>query len=252
MSSRFRSERSRSPDHGIKLHVSNLPIEFPQGQLVTLFSKYGTVGKVRVIRNGPKGFPLRQHCYAFVVMDDALGAQKAVEDLNTRGWEVTLSKDSKVALSCPNDIFWSGFLTRCNSLKVSVNAKIVKGLKQEFLRGLFQIDISHRARVSELPNYLPKLVITLEASNSSEKDAFMEHIYYFQMKDRVGVARIAGETVFIIPPGKTAEGIYEKMRLDQMLGSVWGDKEELRLPKLRTLLDADLFKPDNTLIAPAP
>ncbi|CAG9325510.1 unnamed protein product [Blepharisma stoltei] len=256
MYSRNRNERSRSPDQKIKLHVTNLPVQFPQGQLITLFSNYGPVGKVRVIRNGPKGFPLRQHCYAFIEMENLADAQKAVEDLNTRGWEVALSKDSKNALSRSTEIMWPGCLTRCSSLRVNVRAKVIKGLVHSFLKSRYQIDINHRARPADLPSYPPKFIITIEAAEEDERTAFMEHIHYFQRKDRVGVASFEGETLFIIPPGEKAEGIYEKMRLDQMLGGMWGEKEETPrlVPQLRAIQGVDeIFKPENTFaIAPAP
>ncbi|CAG9322443.1 unnamed protein product [Blepharisma stoltei] len=252
MYSRHQHKRSRSPDQKIKLHVSNLPVEFPRGQLITLFSNYGHVGNVRIIRNGPKGFPLKHNCYAFVEMETLTEAQKAVEDLNTRGWDVSLSKDSKFELAHPAEIIWPGFLTRCNSFRVSVNAKIVKGNAYGFFKRQYTIDISHRARVSDMPNSPPKLLITLEAAKEDDKPIFMEHIHYFQRKERIGIASIEGETLFIIPPGEKAEGIYEKMRLDQMIGQMWGDKE--KGIQQRGIQDAnELFRPENTfVIAPAP
>ena len=91
--------RSRSPDEinePVKLHVSNLPITFPQQQLQEIFAKYGPVQDVRIIRKGPNGQPLKETCYGFVVMLGRDTALRALKELNETGMSVSLSKEASL------------------------------------------------------------------------------------------------------------------------------------------------------------
>ena len=176
-SGRSRS-RSRSPGKLIKLHVSDLPVGFPHGQLVSTFSQYGRVVSARIIRNGPKGFPLRQHCYAFVEMQDRYAAEKALTELNKQEWKISMSRDSQSALnpvpqSQPTrELIWSGFLTRSHKSRVGVDVYLYKGDKTDFPATLHHLDISYRAPLSELQKQMQKTLLLIEASNDTEQKSW--------------------------------------------------------------------------------
>jgi len=98
--------RSRSPEEGnepVKLHVSNLPITFPQQQLQEIFAKFGPVQDVRIIRKGPNGQPLKETCYGFVVMHGRETAMRALKELNETGMSVSLSKEARLKTSTPKE-----------------------------------------------------------------------------------------------------------------------------------------------------
>ena len=91
--------RSRSPEpteEPVKLHVSNLPLTFPQQQLSDIFSKFGPVQDVRIIRKGSNGQPLKETCYGFVVLATREAANRALKELNSSGMSVSLSRESRL------------------------------------------------------------------------------------------------------------------------------------------------------------
>lgn len=91
--------RSRSPEpteEPVKLHVSNLPLTFPQQQLSDIFSKFGPVQDVRIIRKGSNGQPLKETCYGFVVLSSREAANRALKELNSTGMSVSLSRESRL------------------------------------------------------------------------------------------------------------------------------------------------------------
>lgn len=91
--------RSRSPRRqgasGCKLHISNLPTSYPQKSLHEVFSRFGKIEDVRIIRKGGNGQPLKESVYGFVVMSREEEAQRAMEELSSAGWSVTLSKETQ-------------------------------------------------------------------------------------------------------------------------------------------------------------
>ena len=98
--------RSRSPEdvgETIKLHVSNLPLTFPQQQLQDIFAKFGLVQDVRIIRKGPNGQPLKETCYGFVVMQGREAALRALKELNETGMSVSLSKEARLKATTPRE-----------------------------------------------------------------------------------------------------------------------------------------------------
>lgn len=231
MSSRARLSRSRSPERkGVKLHVSNLPIGFPQGQLITIFSQYGTVGKVRVIRNGPKGFPLRHNCYAFVEMHSKGEADRAIEELNKQGWNVSLSNDARgnVKSSTPpreanetRNLIWSGFLSRSTKHRVGVDIYLLSGDESDFPTHFHHLDISHRAKYSDIPKYTPSMLLLIDASNETQAPEFSTYIEYFQKKERAGIIPLGQADLFILPIGPVSEAYMSGVKKNQMLGVVF-------------------------------
>lgn len=231
MSSRSRVSRSRSPDRkGVKLHVSDLPIGFPQGQLITIFSQYGTVGKVRIIRNGPKGFPLRNKCYAFLEMHSKEEADRAIEELNTQGWNVSLSNDARrnsKASSPPREtnetrnLIWSGFLSRSTKHRVGVDIYLLSGDESDLPTHYHHLDISHRAKYSDMPKYSPSMLLLIEASNETQAPEFFTYIEYFQMKERAGIIALGQSDLFILPIGPVSETYMTGVKKNQMLGVVF-------------------------------
>ena len=98
--------RSRSPSESeepVKLHVSNLPLTFPQQQLTDIFSKFGQVQDVRIIRKGANGQPLKETCYGFVVIVGREAANRALRELNESGMNVSLSKEARMRTPGPRD-----------------------------------------------------------------------------------------------------------------------------------------------------
>ena len=89
--------RSRSPprQETIKLHVSNLSLAITEAQISQLFSRFGKVSDVKVIRKSPTGQPLRDSVYSFVVMSDVSEGRQAMEQLNREGWQVNLSRHAR-------------------------------------------------------------------------------------------------------------------------------------------------------------
>jgi RNA recognition motif-containing protein len=88
--------RSRSPRRvgsGFKLHISNLPVNYQQKSLHDMFSRFGNIEDIRIIRKGANGLPLKDSVYGFVVMSRDEDAKRALEDLNAAGWSVSLSKE---------------------------------------------------------------------------------------------------------------------------------------------------------------
>ena len=64
---------------GRRLYVGNLPYTTGEAELQELFSKAGTVESVRVMRDAATG---RARGFAFVEMQDAEGARKAISELD--------------------------------------------------------------------------------------------------------------------------------------------------------------------------
>lgn len=94
--SRSRSRSPESTEEPVKLHVSNLPLTFPQQQLSDIFSKFGPVQDVRIIRKGSNGQPLKETCYGFVVLATREAANRALKELNSSGMSVSLSRESRL------------------------------------------------------------------------------------------------------------------------------------------------------------
>ena len=232
--------RSRSPEKQIKLHVSDLPVGFPHGQLVSTFSQYGRVMSARVIRNGPKGFPLRQHCYAFVEMQELYAADKALAELNKQGWKITMSRDSQSAVnSVPQsqqmkDLIWSGFLTRSHKYRVGVDVYLYKGDESDFPTTLHHLDIAYRAPLSELYKQTPKTLLLIEASNDTQQSVFSSYIQYFKSKERAGFIPLGRKLLYMLPPDGYAQTLCKEIRPEQMLGVI----NEGALTQLRHALES--------------
>ena len=94
--SRSRSRSPEAAEEPVKLHVSNLPLTFPQQQLSEIFSKFGAVQDVRIIRKGSNGQPLKETCYGFVVLGTREAANRAMKELNNTGMSVSLSRESRL------------------------------------------------------------------------------------------------------------------------------------------------------------
>mmetsp|Transcript_1858 Transcript_1858/g.216 ORF Transcript_1858/g.216 Transcript_1858/m.216 type:complete len:91 (-) Transcript_1858:837-1109(-) len=80
--------RSRSPKQsvqGTKLHISNLPLDYVNSDLERIFSPYGKIEDIRIIRKGSNGQPLRETCYGFVLMSNEREAKAAMAKLNELG-----------------------------------------------------------------------------------------------------------------------------------------------------------------------
>lgn len=85
--------RSRSPVHGFKLHVKNLPVQYSQESLESAFNHFGETREVKIIRKGSNGQPLRECVYGFVVMAEQGSAERAMQELNAKGWSINYSKE---------------------------------------------------------------------------------------------------------------------------------------------------------------
>jgi RNA recognition motif-containing protein len=62
-----------------KLYVGNLPYETTESDLQTLFEAAGQVSTVNIVRDRATG---QARGFAFVEMNDAEGAQRAINELN--------------------------------------------------------------------------------------------------------------------------------------------------------------------------
>lgn len=97
---RIRS-RSQSPEY-VKLYVKNLPLQYSQELLKETFERYGTTRDVRIIRKNPNGQPLRDFVYGFVSMESYDAAKLCMEELNSKGWTVTFSKETSTKAPTPS------------------------------------------------------------------------------------------------------------------------------------------------------
>jgi RNA recognition motif-containing protein len=68
---------------GKKIYVGNLPFSVTEEDLRGLFEEHGTVESVNVIVDRDTG---RARGFAFVEMDDAAGASKAMQALDGQGF----------------------------------------------------------------------------------------------------------------------------------------------------------------------
>ena len=62
-----------------KLYVGNLPYETTESELQALFGAAGEVSTINIVRDRATGQP---RGFAFVEMDDAASAQRAITELN--------------------------------------------------------------------------------------------------------------------------------------------------------------------------
>ena len=66
-----------------KLYVGNLPYETTEADLQALFESSGAVASVNLVRDRATG---QARGFAFVEMQDASGAQKAINDLDKQNY----------------------------------------------------------------------------------------------------------------------------------------------------------------------
>ncbi|CAD8132488.1 unnamed protein product [Paramecium pentaurelia] len=91
-------EKESQKNSNCKLHIGNLPLQITEETLHRVFSKYGQIKEVKIIRKNSQGQPLKDYCYGFVLMCDGDGAQNAVTELKQNSplgtnWTVAFSKD---------------------------------------------------------------------------------------------------------------------------------------------------------------
>ncbi|CAK60357.1 unnamed protein product (macronuclear) [Paramecium tetraurelia] len=91
-------EKDNQKNSNCKLHIGNLPLQITEETLHRVFSKYGQIKEVKIIRKNSQGQPLKDYCYGFVLMCDGEGAQNAVTELKQNSplgttWTVAFSKD---------------------------------------------------------------------------------------------------------------------------------------------------------------
>lgn len=210
--------RSRSPQ-GVKLHVSNLPVGFPQAQLINLFERFGKVGKVRIIRNGPKGYPLRKSCYAFVQMPDAAQANLAMRELSSQGWSVSYSNHTRQKKT------WSGFVLR-GGQRVAVTAEVLRGDTPS----VRDLDLSKLVDFSNLPGESPRAVLALEGFGDVGK----------------GMLETPNEQIYVLRGGGRGLPVVKD---DQLVVGIWESERPQGLNQLKKLLETkDLFKPVSTFL----
>jgi RNA recognition motif-containing protein len=73
----------------VRVYVGNLPFRTTDDELRRVFEKFGAVSSADVIRYKGSG---RSKGYAFVVMTDEVGAQKAIEAMNEKDYEGRILK----------------------------------------------------------------------------------------------------------------------------------------------------------------
>ncbi|CAD8138992.1 unnamed protein product [Paramecium pentaurelia] len=91
-------EKESQKNNNCKLHIGNLPLQITEETLNRVFSKYGQIKEVKIIRKNSQGQPLKDYCYGFILMCDGEGAYNAVKELKQNSplgtsWTVSFSKD---------------------------------------------------------------------------------------------------------------------------------------------------------------
>ncbi|CAD8076990.1 unnamed protein product [Paramecium sonneborni] len=91
-------EKESQKNSNCKLHIGNLPLQITEETLQRVFSKYGQIKEVKIIRKNSQGQPLKDYCYGFILMCDGEGAYNAVTELKQNSplgttWTVAFSKD---------------------------------------------------------------------------------------------------------------------------------------------------------------
>jgi len=233
-----RRERSRSPTRNtIKLHISKLPVGISNSQLSSVFSPYGSVLSLRIIRNDPKGIPLKHFNYAFVEMFGS-EAERAMKNLRQAGWEVNLGHNS---VPQEKELIWSGFLSRSKKHRVGVDAYRVKGTF-EFPESLYHLDISYRSPYPDSASF--KSLLLLEADNETQEAEFKKYIEYFETRGKAGFIPLGKQSLYIVPPGDFAKTICPYINNKQMLAlvlDVTQPSTNAGMQQLKQMLESRIF-----------
>jgi RNA recognition motif-containing protein len=91
-----------------KLYVGNLPYETTESDLQALFAAAGQVSTINIVRDRATGQP---RGFAFVEMDDAASAQRAITELNQHqlgGRSLTVNEAKPMAARSSGDGFGGG------------------------------------------------------------------------------------------------------------------------------------------------
>lgn len=76
----------------MKIYIGNLPFSFTDGELNELFSQYGEISEVTVIKDKFSG---RSKGFGFITFSDKASAEKAIAELNGKeiqGRAITVSE----------------------------------------------------------------------------------------------------------------------------------------------------------------
>ena len=138
-------------------------------------------------------------------------------------------------------VVWSGFITRSKNYRVGIDATLVQGNADCFPASQYHINISHRVQLSEVFKFEHLAIVTLEASNETQQEAFQEYVRYFSQKQRAGYIGIKNALLYICPPLAQIKNLYSKLDDTHLLG-VFVDparkKEKVKdTSKLEELID---------------
>ena len=126
----------------------------------------------------------------------------------------------KVEEENPNigSVVWSGFITRSKKYRVGIDATLVEGNADCFPASQYHINISHRVQISEIFKFERLALVTIDASNETQQDAFQEYVKYFSQKQRAGYITIKDALLYICPPLEQIKNLYSKLEDSQLLG----------------------------------
>jgi RNA recognition motif-containing protein len=115
-------------------------------------------------------------------------------------------------------VVWSGFITRSKNYRVGIDATLVEGNGDCFPATQYHINISHRVQLSEVFKFERLAIVTLDASNETQQEAFQEYVKYFSQKQRAGYVGIKNALLYICPPLEQIKNLYTKLEDTQLLG----------------------------------
>lgn len=115
-------------------------------------------------------------------------------------------------------VVWSGFVTRSKNYRVGIDATLVEGSSECFPASQYHINISHRVQISEIFKFERLALVTIDASNETQQEAFQEYVKYFSVKQRAGYVGIKDALLYICPPLDQIKNLYSKLEGSQLLG----------------------------------
>ena len=145
----------------------------------------------------------------------------------------------KVEEENPNigSVVWSGFITRSKNYRVGIDATLVDGNADCFPASQYHINISHRVQISEIFKFERLALVTLEASNETQQEAFQEYVKYFSQKQRAGYVGIKDALLYICPPLEQIKNLYSKLEDSQLLGVFVDPNKKIEKVKDTSKLD---------------
>nr|CCA30105.1 RNA binding motif-containing zinc finger protein,putative [Neospora caninum Liverpool]CEL71351.1 TPA: RNA binding motif-containing zinc finger protein,putative [Neospora caninum Liverpool] len=105
---------------------------------------------------------------------------------------------------------WAWTLGRNDKRRVQVVASLVRGEVPSSLVHLTGLlNVSHRSKWEEVAAKTIHAVVTLEAAHPDQQAALDEYISYFTSKERAGVANVANQYIYLVPPNCSLFARYQ-------------------------------------------